>query len=194
MVGRPREFDIDSVLDAAMRAFWENGYESTSLADLMAATGLHKGSLYQAFGDKRSLFLQSLERYLDATMARDEAIMAEAKSPLEGILKVVHTMIDMEIEEGFPTGCLAINSMVELAPHDEDVERVIAAHHKKHLDRIAGVIAQAQAAGELSRSRPPELVAMMMMTFMTGLATLANGPMDTAMGHQLIDEHIESLK
>ncbi len=194
MVGRPREFDVDTVLDAAMRAFWENGYESTSLADLMSATGLHKGSLYQAFGDKRSLFLQSLERYLETSTLRDNEIMATATSPLDGILKVVHTMIDLEVEEGCPTGCLAINSMVEMAPHDSDVQKVIAAHHQKHLEKIAAVIAAAQDAGELSKSRPPEIVASMMMTFMTGLATLANGPLDRDAAHQLIDEQIELLK
>ena len=64
MVGRPREFDEEQVLDAAMKAFWANGYEATSLADLVSVTGLHKGSLYQAFGDKHSLFIQTLSRYL----------------------------------------------------------------------------------------------------------------------------------
>lgn len=55
MVGRPRQFDEEQVLDAAMKAFWAKGYESTSLADLVEVTGLHKGSLYQAFGDKHTL-------------------------------------------------------------------------------------------------------------------------------------------
>ena len=64
MVGRPREFDVEQVLEAAMQAFWANGYEGTSLTDLVAATGLMKGSLYQAFGDKHSLFIQTLNRYL----------------------------------------------------------------------------------------------------------------------------------
>ena len=60
-VGRPREFDEDAVLTAAMDAFWRQGYEATSLSDLCACTGLHKGSLYQAFGGKHELFMKSLE-------------------------------------------------------------------------------------------------------------------------------------
>lgn len=194
MVGRPREFDVDNVLDAAMRAFWANGYEATSLSDLMKATGLHKGSLYQAFGDKRSLFLKSLERYLDSSMARDDAIMADATSPLDGILKVVHTMIDMESTQDCPSGCLAINSMVELGQQDEGVEKIIAKHHAKHLEKIAGVFAAAQQAGEISKNRPPELIAMMMMTFMTGLAAMAKGAVDVAVAHELIDQQIDLLK
>ena len=64
MVGRPRQFDEGEVLDAAMQAFWANGYEATSMADLMSVTGLHKGSLYQAFGDKHRLFVASLRNGL----------------------------------------------------------------------------------------------------------------------------------
>ena len=70
MVGRPRQFDEDLALDSAMQAFWAKGYEATSLADLMAATGLHKGSLYQAFGDKHSLFIRALNRYLEEMRSR----------------------------------------------------------------------------------------------------------------------------
>ena len=61
----PREFDMDEALDAAMSVFWEKGYEGTSMADLMAATGLHKGSIYKAFTDKHDLFVKALKRYLN---------------------------------------------------------------------------------------------------------------------------------
>ena len=62
-VGRPREFDLEEALDAAMQAFWAHGYESTSMADLMLAMDLQKGSIYKAFGDKHSLFIQALRRH-----------------------------------------------------------------------------------------------------------------------------------
>jgi AcrR family transcriptional regulator len=61
--GRPREFDEDEVLRAALRVFWEKGYESTSLSDLLAAMGLTKSSLYKAFGSKEALFWRVVERY-----------------------------------------------------------------------------------------------------------------------------------
>ncbi len=85
MVGRPREFDVEQVLDAAMKAFWANGYESTSLADLVSVTGLHKGSLYQAFGDKHSLFIQTLNRYLQNIRHHKNQILMQADTPLGGI-------------------------------------------------------------------------------------------------------------
>ena len=64
-VGRPREFDEEAALEAAMDAFWQKGYEATSLSDLCTCTGLHKGSLYQAFGDKHQLFMRALLHYAD---------------------------------------------------------------------------------------------------------------------------------
>ncbi|MEO6714384.1 MAG: helix-turn-helix domain-containing protein, partial [Mycobacteriales bacterium] len=62
-MGRPREFDMATALDAAVDVFWERGYESTSVADLEIATGLSRSSLYQAFGSKRTLYQASLDRY-----------------------------------------------------------------------------------------------------------------------------------
>ena len=64
-MARPREFDMDQALDAAMSTFWAQGYEATSMTDLVEATGLQKGSLYKAFDDKHDLFMKSLSRYLD---------------------------------------------------------------------------------------------------------------------------------
>jgi TetR/AcrR family transcriptional repressor of nem operon len=85
MVGRPRQFDEAEVLDAAIQAFWAKGYEATSMADLLEVTGLHKGSLYQAFGDKHTLFVAALRRYLEGMRSRKNVLLRETESPLEGI-------------------------------------------------------------------------------------------------------------
>ncbi|MDG1858569.1 MAG: TetR/AcrR family transcriptional regulator, partial [Emcibacteraceae bacterium] len=62
-VGRPREFDKDKVLKIIMNLFWENGYEATSLSEITSATGLKKGSLYSAFGDKHAMYLSAIDHY-----------------------------------------------------------------------------------------------------------------------------------
>ncbi len=193
MVGRPREFDTDVVLEAAMRAFWENGYEATSLADLMKATGLHKGSLYQAFGDKHSLFLQSLRRYLADARKHELDIMNAATGPLQGIADVVHGMIDMH-DDHCPAGCLAINTIIELAPHDSEVATIMDAHVNAMRTSLESAIVAGQAAGQIDKTRPPELLAAMVMTFMSGLAIQARSGMDRATGHQLIDAQLDTLK
>ena len=119
MAGRPREFDTDDVLEAAMQCFWSNGYESTSLADLVAATGLHKGSLYQAFGDKHSLFIRSLKRYLSDVRAQKTAMLAAAESPLAGVRNLSHGFIDGDGEHRFCAAVPAANNSAFIHFHQQ---------------------------------------------------------------------------
>lgn len=193
MVGRPREFDVDEVLDAAMATFWSRGYESTSLSDLMSATGLHKGSLYKAFGDKHSLFLQSLKRYLGNMRRTKNEILAEAPTPLDGIRAVVHRMIDFIDDGPCPMGCMAINAMVELAPHDDEVRAIMTDHIANQRASLTELIANAQAAGQISKARPPELITALLMTMLAGLAATIKGAISKTEAHALADAQIEAL-
>jgi TetR/AcrR family transcriptional repressor of nem operon len=194
MVGRPREFDVDEALNAAMQAFWAKGYEATSMSDLMAATGLHKGSLYQAFGDKHALFIQSLKRYLEAMRNAMTEMMAEARSPLDGLEKTLHRMVEFVDDSPCPMGCMAINTLVELAPHDGEVKQVMLDHIGWMRSSMRDVIAAAQARGELSDSRPPELVTGILMTMLAGIATTVKASINKVDAHQLIDAQIEALR
>ena len=194
MVGRPREFDENQVLDAAMHAFWAKGYESTSLADLVSATGLLKGSLYQAFGDKHSLFLQTLNRYLESMRRQKNEMLAQAATPLEGLQSVLHGIIDTsDGDSACPKGCMAINSLVELAPHDEKVQRIMGDHVQRMRGSMTKTITQAQSAGQISSQRSPELLTSLLMTFMAGLAATMKGPVSEAEAHQLLDAQLEML-
>ena len=110
MVGRPREFDADEALDAAMGAFWAKGYESTSLSDLTAATGLHKGSLYQAFGDKHSLFIEALRRYLNEMLRRNREALEAGATPLEGLRDLAHALVDLASENSNSTNMTTVSA------------------------------------------------------------------------------------
>jgi TetR/AcrR family transcriptional repressor of nem operon len=194
MVGRPRQFDEDEVLDAAMQAFWSKGYEATSLGDLMAATGLHKGSLYQAFGDKHALFLQALQRYLADMRRHKNECVARAATPLDGLRDAAHSMIDMANDDPVcPKGCMAINSLVELAPHDADVERIMNDHVRNMRESMEAALAAAQEAGQIGRERSPEVIAALMMTFMAGLAATMKGQIDKKAAHRLLDAQFGAL-
>ena len=177
-----------------MQAFWAKGYEATSLTDLTAATGLHKGSLYQAFGDKRSLFMMALKRYLEDMRNAKTQLLATAPTPLEGLRAVAHGMVELvDDDSDCPRGCLAINALVELAPHDAEVRAVMLDHIARMRRSIEEAVAQAQAIGEIGKSRPPELIAAIMLTFIAGLGTTMKGPIDKAQAHALVDAQIEAL-
>jgi len=194
MVGRPREFDEEQVLDAAMKAFWAHGYEATSLADLVSVTGLHKGSLYQAFGDKHSLFIQTLNRYLQNVRHRKNQTLEEADTPLGGIRAVLHGFIDMsEDDADCPRGCMAVKMLVEMAPHDSEVQRIMEEHKKGMRASIERRVSQAQANGELDADKSPEMITSLIMIFMDGLATQATGPMDAEAAHELLNGQLDAL-
>jgi TetR/AcrR family transcriptional repressor of nem operon len=143
-VARLREFDIDEVMEAVINAFWERGYEATSLADLMAVTGLQKGSLYKAFGDKRSLFLKALQAYLD----RQYSLIRETLSqpdPQQAIATMFHFLADSTSRAS--KGCFAVNSLMELAPHDSEVANMLEYQYSRMAKLLEKAIAQGQKAG-----------------------------------------------
>jgi TetR/AcrR family transcriptional repressor of nem operon len=194
MVGRPREFDPEIVLDAAMQAFWAKGYEATSLADLMEVTGLHKGSLYRAFGDKHALFIQALKRYLSDMRSMKNDVLAKAATPLDGIRAVTHGMLDMADDDfACPRGCLAINSLVELAPHDPEVQEIMEDHIQRMQSAFAEAVARGQAAGQIRSDRAPEEITALMLTFMLGLGTNLRGHLSKEKARHLLDAQLEAV-
>jgi TetR/AcrR family transcriptional repressor of nem operon len=186
--GRPREFDEAEVLDTAMRLFWERGYERTGIADVVAATGVLRGSLYAAFGDKRGLFLAVLERYRDGWMASLAGLGAGPVLP--GLRAMLLHLAEASQAAG-GRGCLAGNTAGEAFVGEEAVRAAVRAM----LDEVAGTLAAAlrrgQEAGEVSRARPPEAQAWLVMAVLEGLLLLgragANGDHLTATVETALD-------
>lgn len=177
-----------------MNAFWAKGYEATSLHDLMTATGLHKGSLYKAFGDKHSLFVLALKRYLHAMRQASSESLKSAGSPLDALRAVAHGMVEFVDDSPCPMGCMAVNALVEMAPHDPEVKEIMADHLARMRQTIGAVVGQAQAAGQLSSERPPELVTAMILTLLAGIGTTIKGAITKVDGHRLVDAQIDALR
>ena len=188
-VGRPREFDEEQVLEAAMDAFWSRGYEATSLADLCDCTGLHKGSLYQAFGDKHQLFMLSLRHYADNEFREVMAAAFNSDSPLQNIRAAIHKICD---DAGNDKGCMMINSMVELAPHDPEVKAALQSFGEQRLRAMTDLISKAQQAGEIRAEQDPYKLARQLMLTLAGSAAMVKGYMDGAEIVEALDELIDS--
>ena len=111
--GRPRQFDIDDVLDKALRVFWRQGFQGASLSDLLEATSLSKPSLYLAFGDKESLYLRCLDLYtsrLAATQLQELEGQKDARTAVEDLLR---TMAQLQSDPALPGGCLVVNGTAD---------------------------------------------------------------------------------
>ena len=187
-VGRPREFDEEAALEAAMEAFWQKGYESTSLADLCTCTGLHKGSLYQAFGDKHALFMRSLKHYSDTEFKESAAVVLQHESPLEGIRALVREVCNYAAEG---KGCMMINSMVELAPHDPEVKKAIEYEGQRRMRVVTDLLTRAQQLGEIRADLVPERLAQQLMIGLAGSAAMVKGLITTDQVLEILDDLID---
>ncbi|WP_068496680.1 TetR/AcrR family transcriptional regulator [Paenibacillus kribbensis] len=147
-MSRNKEFDEIEVLDKAMQLFWEQGYEKTSMTDLVKHMGIHRRSLYDTFGDKHTLFLMALDRYdskISASLARG---VKRSKTAMEALQSVVGILICGE--EDSPSGCLMVNSAVELAARDADVSDKSAEAFTKAEQLLKEIILWGQREGEFT--------------------------------------------
>lgn len=131
-MARPKAFHPDEALDRALAVFWRKGYEATSVADLVEALGVNRGSLYATFKDKRALFLAALERYDEREIGAVTRHLRNTVGPGRERIQSLFDKIIRRVEErGDRRGCLVCNTAVELAPADAEIERRVQASHER---------------------------------------------------------------
>jgi TetR/AcrR family transcriptional repressor of nem operon len=170
-IGRPRQFDEDKSLDAAMQQFWRHGYASTSMQDLLKTTGLSKSSLYQSFGNKSTLFFSCLERYQQWLIAELEQQLSNTPSGL----KFIENLLNMVISEAVTTqkkGCLLVNTANELAGLDDEFAKIVERGFNKIRKVIAHALAKAKQNSEISAEIDVELMADFIVSGISGLRTM----------------------
>ncbi|MEJ9111920.1 TetR/AcrR family transcriptional regulator [Bacillus paramobilis] len=171
-MARLREFDEEKALDAAMQLFWEKGYAATSLSELTAKMEIQKPSLYSAFGDKEGLFEAALRRYTNLHAANIRIKLQNEQSVKEAIRAFFEDMVEEEYKKDFSKGCFCINTMVELAPHNEKFE-VLTREHQMYLTVIfQELITKGIQSGELQNNLNAKALAQTLVTSLIGLTVL----------------------
>src|SRR5713226_10410059 len=125
--GPPQGVPARRVLDRAMRAFWSRGYEATSIQHLVDRMGIQRGSLYDTFGDKRTLFFAAIDRYDRVVTGKLLAALDEPASGKDAIRRFFRLKVDLAVEPGRPRGCLVTNSAAELASRDRGTATKVGA-------------------------------------------------------------------
>jgi TetR/AcrR family transcriptional repressor of nem operon len=160
-MARPREFDEAAVLDAAIERFWQSGYEATSVRDLADEMNIAGASLYNAFGDKRSLYERALNRYLDQTFRERIRRLEPSLPPREAIVAFLQEIVKRSLADKQRRGCMLVNSAIESAPHDSkffDIVAIFLDEVERFFFRCVsngqkdGTITRAYSAEDLSRS------------------------------------------
>ena len=149
MAGRPREFDRDLALQKAMLAFWKQGYEGTSMADLVAATGLASARLYAAFGSKQALFREAVARYEAGDGAFAETALQTEDGVRVAIDKLLTDAVLTYTRRGRPQGCMVVSAATNYAAENEDVMAWLTTHRKARTQGIIDRLDSARRAGEL---------------------------------------------
>ncbi|MCW7942222.1 TetR family transcriptional regulator [Streptomyces hygroscopicus] len=145
--GRPRSFDRATVLEKAVLAFWEHGYEATSVSDLTRVMGIGAPSLYAAFGDKRSLFEEAVGVYGDRYGSFGDRALAEEPTTRAAFHRMLHEAADVYTAPGHPRGCLVIHAATNCTT--PEVEESLRARRKADLAAFESRIKEGVAAGEL---------------------------------------------
>ncbi len=139
-MARPRSFNEQDVLLQVMQIFWKSGYEATSLSDIMRETGLSKSSLYETFGSKRELFLSSFEVYRQMRMRTLNGYLTSQPTAMASIRYFFMMILEHARHQERPFGCMSCNEAVELAPHDEEVHRLVERDFQGIEDALAEAI------------------------------------------------------
>jgi TetR/AcrR family transcriptional repressor of nem operon len=180
-MGRPRKFDEDEVLAAARRVFNETGFHGTSVDDLSRATGLSKGSLYGAFGDKHALFVRALDGYcadaIDESVAQLTRPGVAAYDRLAGH---VRAMADGVVADVDRRGCMMSKSSAELGAMDPDVDRVVGRSLDRWSDALVDCIAEAQRDGTVTADVDSVALATLLLGTIRGFETLWKGGVEPA--------------
>lgn len=145
--GRPRSFDRETALEKAILAFWEHGYEATSVSDLTRVMGIGAPSLYAAFGDKRSLFEEVVREYGARYGSFAERALAEEPTARGAVERMLREAAAEYTDPGRPHGCLVIHAATNCTT--PDVEESLRARRNANIAAIQSRMGAGIAAGEL---------------------------------------------
>jgi TetR/AcrR family transcriptional repressor of nem operon len=170
---RQREFDREEVLDRAVDVFWERGYEATSVQDLVDAMGIQRGSLYNTFGDKRTLFLAALKRYEQVQVSRVVEVLKRPGPVRDTIRSVLEGVVRDEAGCAVRRGCLAVNTAVELGCLDPNVAARATAALRRVEDAFEQALRRAQEKGEIERTLDVRALARFFTSSLQGLRVMS---------------------
>lgn len=191
-MGRPPIVDREIALERIMFQFWRTGFHPTSLDDLLAASGMHRGSFYRTFGDKRSAFDAAFALYVQRVATHDVLPALTSTEPpmmrLEDLLiaRLEAALGNTEPSAGDRPGCLVVNTATELAAHDEQASEQVGAALNGVRDSIAALLLAAAEAGEIDAALDTEAAADHLSTLLQGAIVMSRSGQSGERLHELL--------
>lgn len=172
--GRPRQFDRDAALDAAMQLFWRQGYESTSLEQLKQAMGgLSAASFYGAFSSKEALYREALARYLGTYGQVVAALYDQTLAPRDALERALRRSARLQTDEALPKGCMLVVSVANASPENDHLQAHVAIERARTREAIRHCIERGAASGELHPNADVEGLATLAEALLVGMSVQA---------------------
>lgn len=190
-MGRSKEFEENIVLQKAMEVFWQQGYEKTSMSDLVEHMGIHRKSIYDTFGDKHALFLKVIDHYGEFSTAKFKAEILKAKNSYKAIQYIFDYVI--EGNENKDYGCLFVNATTEFGPWDQEVLKKTEGAFNQAENFITEIIKQGQENGEFSRKYDNEILGEILHNALLGLRVLVKTSASKEKMHNIANFFLDLL-
>ncbi|QYR22251.1 TetR/AcrR family transcriptional regulator [Paenibacillus sp. sptzw28] len=189
-MARSKEFEVNEVLDKAIQLFWTQGYEKTSMQELVDFMGIHRRSIYDTFGDKHALFMKALERY-EAKQTQKMRFLVEKQKRVK---ELIREMFESTLRnEGEPLGCLLVNSGVELGVLDPEVASLVEKSYSKTEAFLTQLLQEGQQTGEIRANLEAKVMSRFLMNAWLGLRTLVKTTTDQQKLKDIVDTTLAVL-
>lgn len=191
-MGRNYEFNREETLNRAMQVFWQKGYKATSMKDLIDEMGIQPGSIYNTFGDKHSLFLEALNHYGDVVTTNTLKLLEKEGSPLENLKSFFNEIVIRPADKKC-RGCLVVNSVVELSPHDDETAVIVKNIMKKIESSFYKCLLNAQRNGEIPENKDIKALSRYFASSTHGLLVTGKANASQEELQDVVDVIFESL-
>ncbi|MFF2996647.1 TetR/AcrR family transcriptional regulator [Streptomyces sp. NPDC057950] len=193
-MARPRSFDEQAVVGAAVLQFRKTGYAGTTMDDLSDATGLGRGSLYASFGDKHVLFIRALLEYVREALAGTErALVGPDETAIDRLRGFLASGARFVVDDKDQLGCMAGKFSHELGARDEEARKVIHEVFTKQHQLLADCVQAAQRHGDLDPGADPLVVGCTILSINRGFDVMAKAGIDPALLEAAADQAFHGL-
>lgn len=185
-----KTFEESDVIEQTMALFWEKGYAATSISDITAATGIKRGSLYNAFNGKEDLFLQALLKYDNERRRKVLRQLESLDDPREAIYRFFDRIVETSLADPHRRGCMLVNTSLDYGQHTEAAQKVVTDAFKELTDFFERLIERGQTRGDIPQTVAPVTTANALLAYLVGIRVLGRG----VVGEGPLREMAESAK
>ena len=167
--GRPKEFEEDAVLESAMDFFWQHGFHTTGISDLVAHLGIGRQSLYDTFGGKRSLFIRCIHHYRAVHLTKVIHMLEDGADPIARVEDAIRFFENLALDKS-ARGCLVANALVEFGATDEEIRQLLDETLEMLESAIASALRRAKRLKQLQSNKRPDSLAKALTVASIGMA------------------------